>query len=198
MATMAAKNGLTAEERLEKAHQWYLRLGFPLKAAMKEKVVKTAGCDISVDDIGLLPWNKTGTRVDMQQLLLSISMHSTAGSYPDQSESTGASESFHSSGDGSFAESESEAAAEEAPTETETANNHPTEYHICNDVLDTLGILVEGSLYWTRHLMRMDAVTVASRALEDWPADSDAHAAARRLLGLFVSELKALLNKDQN
>jgi hypothetical protein len=76
--------------------------------------------------------------------------------------------------------------------------NHPTEYHICNDALDTLGTLIEGSLSCTRRLMGMDAVTVASRALDDWPADSDAHETARRLLRLFVSELNALLSKNED
>jgi hypothetical protein len=410
MTTMASKNGLSAEERLESVHKWYLRFGFPMKPAMKKKVAKTVGCDISVEDIDLLPWNKTGTRVDMQQLLLSISMHSASGSYPDQSESSGypdqsestdATESFDSttgSGDDSFSKdegTESEATDDETPKETETAKkevkvnidnsealmtdegtvkklaalihdvfdpdpavvqstldtlqksidedlaikdkslrtferlfvaaggsddsvlllkeqlskvthslpmstlvpdfaeiddaetsaelkilstalkqvgsltcspcdreetirlefikcgcvkvvvkamrkfphcaelqwdaciilwnllqssdgkkiglragamkallaavkNHPTEYHICNDALDTLGTLVEGNLGCTQLLMGMDAVAVASKALEDWSADSDAHAAARRLLGLFVTELNTLLNKDED
>jgi hypothetical protein len=396
MTNMASNNGLTAEERLESVHQWYLRFGFPMKPAMKKKVTKTVGCDISVDDIDLLPWNKTGTRVDMQQLLLSISMHSTSGSYPDQSESTDnpdqsestdMTESFGwasgSGDDNSFSmdeETESEAADAETLIETgkyvdinevkelaslihdvfdpdpsvvqstldtlqksidedlniedkslrtferlfvaaggckdsvlllkeqlstvthslpmstlipdfkeiddaETAaelkilstaikqvctltcapcdpeetirvefvkrgcvkvvvkamrkfprcaelqwdaciilwnllqssegrksglkagamgalltavKNHPAEYHICNDALDTLGTLIEGSLSCTRRLMGMDAVTVASRALDDWPADSDAHGAARRLLGLFVTELNALLSKSED
>jgi hypothetical protein len=399
MTTMASRNGLTTEQRIENVHQWYLRLGSPMKAAMKKKIAKTVGCDISVDDIDLLPWNKFGTRVDMQQLLLCISMHSTAGTYPDQSESTDMTESNDStsvSGDNSFGSDEgsdevpeSEYSDEEAPTETETANeevkvkinsnvdewavdkladlihdifdpdptvvqttldtlqksidedldtedqslrtferlfvaaggckdsvlllkgqlakitdslpmctlipdfaeiddaetatelkilsttlkqvctlicspcdheetirvefikcgcvkvvvkamqkfplcaelqwdacailwsllqssegkksglkagamkalltainNHPSEYHICNDALDTLGTLIEGSFGSTRRLMSMDAVTVASEALEDWPVDSDVHAAARRLLGLFVTELNALLNKS--
>jgi hypothetical protein len=399
MSTMASNNGLTAEERLESVHQWYLRFGFPMKPAMKKKVAKTEGCDISVDDIELLPWNKTGTRVDMQQLLLSISMHSTSGSYPDQSESTDypdqsestdMTESFGSasgSGDDSCNGDEvieSKAADEETEKNVDTSEalmtdgspvkelaalihgffdpnpavvqstldslqksmdedleikdkslrtferlfvaaggckdtvlllkeqlstvtyslpmstlipdfaeiddaetaaelkifstalrqvcsltcspcdpeetirlefvkcgcvkvvvkamrkfprcaelqwdaciilwnllqssegrqsglkagamgalltavkNHPTEYHICNDALDTLGTLIEGSLSCTRRLMGMDAVTVASRALEDWPADSDAHGAARHLLGLFVTELNALLSKSED
>jgi hypothetical protein len=403
MTTMASNNGLTAEERLESVHQWYLHFGFPMKPAMKKKVAKTEGCDISVDDIELMPWNKTGTRVDMQQLLLSISMHSTSGSYPDQSESsdypdqsdsTNRTESFGSasgSGDDFFSGDEvieGQAADEETLTETdedvdtsealmtdrspvkkltalihgffdpdpavvqstldclqksidedleikdkslrtferlfvaaggckdtvlllkeqlstvtyslpmstlipdfaeiddaETAaelkifctamrqvcsltcspsdpeetirlefvkcgcvkvavkamqkfprcaelcsdaciilwnllqspegrqsglkagamgalltavKNHPTEYHICNDALDTLGTLIEGSLSCTRRLMGMDAVTVASRALEDWPEDSDAHEAARHLLGIFVTELNALLSKSED
>jgi hypothetical protein len=403
MTDMASNSGLTAEERLESAHQWYLHFGFPMKPAMKKKVTKTVGCNISVDDIDLLPWNKTGTRVDMQQLLLSISMHSASGSHPDQSESTDnpdqsestdMTESFGSasgSGDDSFSrdeERESEAADGETLTETEenvdinealmtnrspvkelaalihdvfdpnpavvqstldslqksidadldiedkslrtferlfvaaggckdsvlllkeqlstvthslpmstlipdfleiddaetaaelkilstalkqvcsltcspcdpeetirvefvkrgcvkvvveamrkfprcaelqwdaciilwslsqtsegrksglkagamralltAVKNHPTEYHICNDALDTLGTLIEGSLSCTRRLMGMDAVTVASRALDDWPADSDAHEAARRLLRLFVSELNALLSKNED
>jgi hypothetical protein len=399
MTTMASNNGLTAEERLESVHQWYLRFGFPMKPAMKKKVAKTEGCDISVDDIELLPWNKTGTRVDMQQLLLSISMHSTSGSYPDQSESTDypdqsestdRTESFGSasgSEDDSFNEDEvieSKAADEETERNVDTSEalmtdgspvnklaalihgffdpnpavvqstlddlqksidedleikdkslrtferlfvgaggckdtvlllkeqlstltdslpmstlipdfaeiddaetaaelkifstalrqvcsltcspsdpeetirlefvkcgcvkvvvkamrkfprcaqlqwdaciilwnllqssegrqsglktgamgalltavkNHPTEYHICNDALDTLGTLIEGSLSCTQRLMGMDAVTVASRALEDWPADSDAHGAARHLLGIFVTELNALLSKSED
>lgn len=59
--------------------------------------------------------------------------------------------------------------------------NHPAEYHICNDALDTLGNLIEGSVSCTLHLMAMDAVTVASKALADWPADSDTHDTARNL-----------------
>lgn len=393
MTNMASDIGLTVEERLESTHQWYLHFGFPMKPAMKKKVTKTVGCDISVDDIDLLPWNKNGTRVDMQQLLLSISMHSASGNYPDQSESTDnpdqsestdMTESFGSasgSGDDSYStdeETESEAAYGETLTETEknvdnnelkelaalihdifdpnpavvqstldtlqksidadlaiedkslrtferlfvaaggckdsvlllkeqlstvthslpmstlipdfneiddaetaaelkilstaikqvctltcapcdpeenvrvefvkrgcvkvvvkamrkfprcaelqwdaciilwnllqssegrksglkagamgalltAVKNHPAEYHICNEALSTLGTLIEGSLSCTRRLMGMDAVTVASRALDDWPADSDAHGAARRLLGLFVTELNALLSKN--
>jgi hypothetical protein len=393
MTNMASDIGLTVEERLESTHQWYLHFGFPMKPAMKKKVTKTVGCDISVDDIDLLPWNKNGTRVDMQQLLLSISMHSASGNYPDQSESTDnpdqsestdMTESFGSasgSGDDSYStdeETESEAAYGETLTETEknvdnnelkelaalihdifdpnpavvqstldtlqksidadlaiedkslrtferlfvaaggckdsvlllkeqlstvthslpmstlipdfneiddaetaaelkilstaikqvctltcapcdpeenvrvefvkrgcvkvvvkamrkfprcaelqwdaciilwnllqssegrksglkagamgalltAVKNHPAEYHICNEALSTLGTLIEGNLSCTRRLMGMDAVTVASRALDDWPADSDAHGAARRLLGLFVTELNALLSKN--
>jgi hypothetical protein len=398
MTTMASKNGLATKERIENVHQWYLRLGSPMKAAMKKKIAKTVGCDISVDDIDLLPWNKFGTMVDMQELLLCISMHSTAETYRDQSESTDMTESNDStsvSGDGSFGSdersdevTESEAASKIAPTETEEVkakintnearvdewavdkladlihdifdpdptvvqttldilqksidedldieeqslrtferlfvaaggckdfvlllkeqlakitdslpmctlipdfaeiddaesatelkilsttlkqvctltcspsdpeetirrefincgcvkvvvkamqkfplcaelqsdacailwsllqssegkksglkagamkalliaiNNHPSEYYICNDALDTLGTLIEGSLGSTRRLIAMDAVTVASEALEDWPVDSNVHAAARRLLGLFVTELNALLNKS--
>lgn len=97
-----------------------------MKPALKKKVAKTADCDISVEDIDMLPWNKSGTRVDMQQLLLRISMLSAAGSYPDsgsypESESTDMTESF---GDDSFSGgevSESEATDEETLTEAKIA-----------------------------------------------------------------------------
>jgi hypothetical protein len=52
-----------------------MRLGFPSKANMMRIISKTSGCDLTVADIDLLPWNATETRVDTSRHLLSRSNH---------------------------------------------------------------------------------------------------------------------------
>jgi hypothetical protein len=381
MTTMLAANnkGITEDDRLKNAHVWYQRLDSPKKAAMKKQIAKTTGCDITVDDVDLLPWNTKGTNVGTKKNPLTVSKHSKKGGPRDLSDSTDTTgpldtSSCHTSASSDENVTESEAAVKEdeaaekemqtqklasqirrlfhpdpavvqstldslqasidgdlgisvkslrtferlivatgackdyilllqdqltkvtdylpmctvipdladicdediaaelkiltttlkqvcnltsSPSDPEESirvdftkrgcvkavvkimkkfplcaevqwdacvvlqnllqspegkkrgmkagamkalvaavNNHPGDIRIANDALDTLGTLIEGSFESTRLLMSMDAVTVASTVLGDWPKGSGAHTAARRLLGLFVQELQALLGKN--
>ena len=47
---------LSKQERLEHAYQWYTRCGMPTKAKMKKRIQAIDGCEITVDDVDLLPW----------------------------------------------------------------------------------------------------------------------------------------------
>jgi hypothetical protein len=56
-------NGESKEDRQKLAYAWYRRLAFPGKEAMQSIIWNAEDCDITSEDIDLLPWNKTETKV---------------------------------------------------------------------------------------------------------------------------------------
>ena len=62
---------LSEKERRQIAYQWYMRCGMPNKKEFRLRVKRMAGaCDISPDDVELLPWIQNGARVNVKQMLL--------------------------------------------------------------------------------------------------------------------------------
>jgi hypothetical protein len=51
------------EDRRKLAYVWYRRLDFPSKDVMKCSISNTKECDITEDDVDLLPWNRNETKV---------------------------------------------------------------------------------------------------------------------------------------
>jgi len=53
---------------LERAYRWYVRIMSPSYKGMCDSVRKTAGMDITVEDVNLLPWIKKGKILDYELL----------------------------------------------------------------------------------------------------------------------------------
>lgn len=58
----------TEQARAERAYGWYSKLGLPSRENFKKKIKLIASIDISADDIDLLPWNGSGTMVNVAKL----------------------------------------------------------------------------------------------------------------------------------
>lgn len=58
----------TDKARAERAYGWYTKLAMPKRDAMKKKITLIASIDISPDDVDLLPWNASGTMVNVAKL----------------------------------------------------------------------------------------------------------------------------------
>jgi hypothetical protein len=48
--------GELTDDKRRKCYMWYYRLGLPNRDRMMEKVAALKSCDITVEDVGLLPW----------------------------------------------------------------------------------------------------------------------------------------------
>jgi hypothetical protein len=51
------------DDRVEHAFLWYTRMAAPSRKEFKRQIATQAWIDISADDVDLLTWNETGTRV---------------------------------------------------------------------------------------------------------------------------------------
>lgn len=49
----------------QRALIWYQRLGFPNRETLTKTALCSEGFDITEDDIGLLPWDSRGEKIDM-------------------------------------------------------------------------------------------------------------------------------------
>ena len=58
----------TPQARAERAYGWYSKLGLPTRDNFKKKIKLIASIDITAEDIDLLPWNGTGTMVNVAKL----------------------------------------------------------------------------------------------------------------------------------
>jgi hypothetical protein len=56
------------EVRRERAFQWYARLATPCRNDFKLRVADMASVDITEDDVDSLPWNLTGSRVNIAKM----------------------------------------------------------------------------------------------------------------------------------
>jgi hypothetical protein len=54
--------------RVERAYGWYSKLGLPSRENFKKKIKLIASIDITAEDIDLLPWNGSGTIVNVAKL----------------------------------------------------------------------------------------------------------------------------------
>jgi hypothetical protein len=63
MISSSSSSDESMADRRTLAYAWYKRLTFPGKDAMKRIIRNTVDCDITSEDIDLLPWNKTETKV---------------------------------------------------------------------------------------------------------------------------------------
>jgi hypothetical protein len=58
----------TEQARVERAYGWYSKLGLPTRDNFKKKIKLIASIDITADDIDLLPWNGSGSMVNVAKL----------------------------------------------------------------------------------------------------------------------------------
>jgi hypothetical protein len=58
----------TEQARVERAYGWYSKLGLPSRETFKKKIKLIASIDITAEDIDLLPWNGSGTLVNVAKL----------------------------------------------------------------------------------------------------------------------------------
>jgi hypothetical protein len=58
----------TEENRRFRAHDWYLRMAMPRHSDFMEKAGQGLCHDITADDIDLLPWNSSGTKIDFKTM----------------------------------------------------------------------------------------------------------------------------------
>jgi hypothetical protein len=58
----------TEQARAERAYGWYSKLGLPSRENFKKKIKLIASIDITADDVDLLPWNGSGTMVNVAKL----------------------------------------------------------------------------------------------------------------------------------
>lgn len=71
MSEMSVQDKRTAEDiedalfddRVERAFLWYTRMGAPSCKEFKRQIATQAWIDITDEDVDLLTWNKTETRV---------------------------------------------------------------------------------------------------------------------------------------
>ena len=68
----ANKVDMSEEARKQRAYAWYSRCGHPAKKELikRVKAMGSKGCDISVADIDLLPWNFNGTMVNASRMII--------------------------------------------------------------------------------------------------------------------------------
>jgi len=58
----------TEKARMERAYGWYTKLAMPKRSVMKKKISLIKSIDVSEDDVDLLPWNASGTMVNVAKL----------------------------------------------------------------------------------------------------------------------------------
>jgi hypothetical protein len=64
----AKKNDDSEDARRQRAFKWYARLSTPRRKEFKRQVTDLVSADITEDDIDLLPWNLTGSRVSISEM----------------------------------------------------------------------------------------------------------------------------------
>ena len=59
---------LYSEVRMLKAYHWHGRLAYPSRSNMKRRIEGIHGCDITADDVDLLPWLPGGLVIDLKAI----------------------------------------------------------------------------------------------------------------------------------